>query len=506
MKLPDVAPPGENAKKADAPYKTPKHAANYVSLAPVAMPKEKHSFKGLWITLLVVLGLALTAYLGFSLYFLSHFTFNTTINGVNVAFKSADDVEEHLKAEIVNYTLQIKARESQDVTVQAQQIGLRYIADGQMDALLAKQQAWAWPLSLMPDRAPHFEHASVEFDKQKLNAMLDALSFMDKEHMRAPVDVHLAFEGNQYVVAGGDEGTTLDTTKTKKAIAEAIAAGKTEIDLNEEELYARPKIAADNAALLRDRDLFNQYVPFQITYTLGNRTEVLDGYTTINWVDTKGEGPYTLDSAAVGAWVAEFASRYDTVGSTRTIINGYGEEKEVTGGTYGWQIDQEAEYWAIMNAAERHVGEHREPHLLGVAASLAPPDWGTTYLEVDLTQQHMWYYLDGQVVLETDVVTGNPNTGYATPEGVYSIFSKSTDVITRGDLLPDGSYEWEVPVTYWMPFTYSGCGFHDAGWQPSFGGDIYTWRGSHGCINMPPHLAAELYDMLEVGTPVITHH
>ncbi len=36
----------------------------------------------------------------------------------------------------------------------------------------------------------------------------------------------------------------------------------------------------------------------------------------------------------------------------------------------------------------------------------------------------------------------------------------------------DGTYSYEQPVTYWMPFN-GGIGFHDADWQPYFGGDRY---------------------------------
>ncbi|MCL2750510.1 MAG: L,D-transpeptidase, partial [Coriobacteriia bacterium] len=250
---------------------------------------------------------------------------------------------------------------------------------------------------------------------------------------------------------------------------------------------------------------FNQYVPFKITYIFGDNREVLDGYTTINWVNTEGDAPYELNFEAVAAWVAELAARYNTLEGPRGIVNGFGEQKHVEGGTFGWMLDQESECWAIMNASAHRLGEEREAHWLTHGITFGDNDWGGTYLQVDMTRQYMWYYVDGVCVLETDVITGNPNTGYATPQGVWYIYNKSMYVTARGDLLPNGTYRWETPLTYWMPFTPSGCGFHDAYWQPSFGGQHYLYRGSHGCINMPPHLAAELYEMLEPGTPVITH-
>ena len=512
MKLPEITPldAPTDGSQSNATAVLPQAEAgffNSVNVSAAAAPTTKRSLRWLWVSLGIVLGLLLAAYIGLSLFFMNHFTFNTTVNGIDVSFQSAEAVDMLLASEMGNYTLQVEGRENQKGIIHGSDIDLHYVADGQIDVILAGQMEWFWPAALFPGNASTIQHVSVEFNEQSLSTALQTLAITDKEKMREPVDAHLDFEGNAYTISPGDEGTTLDIAKTEQAIVSAIDAGMTLLNLDEEGLYTRPVITADDPSLAADRDYFNKYVPFQITYVFGDRREVLDANTTINWVSNpEGEGPYALDTAAIEAWLFDLASRYDTVGATRTIVNGFGEEKTVSGGTYGWEIDQEAELYAIMEAAAQRLGEEREPYLLGSAGSLDAQDWGKTYLEVDISHQYMWYYVDGVVVLETDVITGNPNTGYATPEGAYYVFSKATNIVTRGDPLPGGGYEWEVPVTYWMPFTYSGCGFHDAYWQPSFGGDYYLYRGSHGCINMPPHLAAELYDMVEVETPVIVHY
>ena len=44
----------------------------------------------------------------------------------------------------------------------------------------------------------------------------------------------------------------------------------------------------------------------------------------------------------------------------------------------------------------------------GMAAAHAMPDWGGTYIDVDLTAQHMWYVINGAVELSTDIVSGEP--------------------------------------------------------------------------------------------------
>ena len=64
---------------------------------------------------------------------------------------------------------------------------------------------------------------------------------------------------------------------------------------------------------------------------------------------------------------------------------------------------------------------------------------------------------------------------------------------------------YATPVEYWMPF-YGGVGIHDAdSWRSSYGGDIYQYSGSHGCINTPTANAAIIYQNIEPGTPIICY-
>ena len=147
----------------------------------------------------------------------------------------------------------------------------------------------------------------------------------------------------------------------------------------------------------------------------------------------------------------------------------------------------------------------REPQYARLAASHEGNDYGGSYVEIDLTNQHVWVYVNGQCVVETDCVTGNPQEGNGTPQGVYSIAYKQMNTTLRGPKLPDGTYEWESPVTYWMPFN-GGIGLHDAPWRSAFGGNIYQGGGSHGCVNLPPSVAGTVYNNIQAGTPVVCHY
>ena len=215
----------------------------------------------------------------------------------------------------------------------------------------------------------------------------------------------------------------------------------------------------------------------------------------------------TFDEDKVKEWMREFGKTYDTVGSTRTITTPTGKTVNVSGGTYGWSVDEATEATALIESIKKGEVIEKEPTYVQTAATHDAQDWGSTYAEVDVTTQHMWYIVNGAVVLETDVVTGKPTPDRVTPTGVYSILELKRNKTLTGTINPaTGKPIYQTPVDYWMRVTWTGVGFHDATWQSAFGGTIYqTNKGSHGCINMPLNMAASLYDQLSVGTPVIIH-
>ena len=225
------------------------------------------------------------------------------------------------------------------------------------------------------------------------------------------------------------------------------------------------------------------------------------------WLTWNDKMEVSIDETKVKEWMHDFCSTYDSVGKARSITSPTGKTASVSGGTYGWSVDEAEEIRELIENIKSGERVEREPVYEKTAASHSQQDWGDTYVEVDLSTQHMWYIVNGSVQLETDVVTGlasDPNR--ATPSGVYSILEMKRDKVLTGETNPSTREPiYRTKVSYWMRVTWTGIGFHDAIWQSAFGGNRYqTSAGSHGCINMPLDQAA-LYDMLEMGTPVVIH-
>ncbi|MGN6759351.1 MAG: L,D-transpeptidase [Thermomicrobiales bacterium] len=128
------------------------------------------------------------------------------------------------------------------------------------------------------------------------------------------------------------------------------------------------------------------------------------------------------------------------------------------------------------------------------------PDLGATYVEVNLSQQHLYAWQDGEVIMDTAVSTGRP--GWETPPGTYHVFSRLTsDDMTGGG--PPGSpdYYYQPAVPWVQYFLEGGYALHGNYWNLNFG-----TQTSHGCVGMPVDTAHWLYDWGYIGLPVWVHY
>ena len=234
-----------------------------------------------------------------------------------------------------------------------------------------------------------------------------------------------------------------------------------------------------------------------ITYQFGDQSEVLDNDRILSWLKEQEDGNVAIDEQQAKAFVKELAEKYDTAYTTRTFHTTGGRDIQIAQGDYGWRIDQEAETKHLLELLAAKQSATCEPIYAQTAAVHAKNDWGTTYVEVSLTDQYLWLYKDGHCILESYFVSGNPTRGHATPKGIYGLTYKTRDATLSGE-------GYDSKVKYWMPFNRN-VGLHDAPWRSSFGGQIYRSNGSHGCINLPPANAAKIYENVDKNTPVIVY-
>lgn len=258
----------------------------------------------------------------------------------------------------------------------------------------------------------------------------------------------------------------------------------------------------------------NSYADFSITYDFEDRSKKVDSNMVTDWVmrlddgsvAKDAEGNPLFDREKVSAFVQQMAAETDTLGISRSFyatVDGWITvpwENDYSS-IYGWQINQAATVEQLIDlmCAGETVTVEPQYNIRGYCR--ATDDIGTTYVEVDISEQHLWLYKDNVIVLESDIVSGtetDPNC--RTPRGIGSIWSHEQQRVL-GTMEVQG---YETLVNYWMPFNYMDCGFHDLD-RSEYGGTIYMYNGSHGCINMPLDKAEELYNMTDNGIPVIVH-
>lgn len=462
--------------------------------------------KALWITGGVLAGICLI-YVAISVYFMSHFFVNTKINGKNFSGKTASDVEKYLQTNIKDYKLTILENEGRQDVISGSEIGLEYRAGTEAEKLLKDQNGFAWPKAFFTENSRKVS-VNVSYNEESLNQRISQLSCLQTEQTPAE-NAKPEFDGNQYVIKPEVYGNAVDKERLTEQVKVHITEFQPQLDMVETKCYAKPKYVEDSKEVQEACDAMNKYVNASITYPM-NEPVVVDKALISQWLQVDGEMKVSLNTEAMKQWFTAFGDKYDTQGTTRTFTTPAGKSATVTGGTYGWSIDEDTELVNLQNSILNGEVVTRETayYAGGTAAAHSGQDWGNTYAEVDMSAQHMWYVQNGQVVLETDVVTGEPIPSRITPEGVYSLMWKQRDATLVGDIKPEtGKPEYETDVAYWMQVTSSGVGFHDAIWQTAFGGTLYQipGTGSHGCINMPLDQAGALFNMIEPGTPVIFH-
>lgn len=475
----------------------------------IEVPPERKSRKGL-AAAAVVIGVLLAGtvgvYAGVGNYYQDKFLPGTNINHIDCSGMTAKEAEDKIRRRVEDYSLTVYAREAEPQVITAEAIEYKYQPFDGVEKVMSQQQPMNWVHSFFSERS-YTVGESISYNREKVREQMNQLDFMQPDRQVAPVDAHLEYQENQFVIVPETVGTAVDAEKTLEILCKCVEESLSSVDLEKEDVYYTASVARDNEQLVQEMEHLNSYAKASITYTFGDQTEVLNGDVIRNWIGA-GEGEsMEIDESVlesnVYAYVADLAARHDTLGSSRPFTTTSGRSINVAGGNYGWQIDQYAEAVQLLEEIRSGQTVTREPNYVSTALQAGPNDIGSTYIEVDLTSQHMYYYREGMLIFESEIVSGDPSRpDRATPTGVCHLYYKKLDEVLRGEKQENGEFEYETPVQYWMPFN-GGVGFHDANWQASFGGDVYTYNGSHGCINLPVSKAAELYEIIDTETPIV---
>ncbi|MCR4956436.1 MAG: L,D-transpeptidase/peptidoglycan binding protein [Lachnospiraceae bacterium] len=447
------------------------------------------------IVLLAVVAVAFVAYVATSVYYNLHFYPHTTIGDTDVSNKTVAQTEQRLSDEIAGYQLEIKERGNTEEVIKGEDIKIAPDFGTAIEDALKSQSGFAWPKYLF--HKYEVNKTAVTYDEKALEEVLNHLYCTKDEQQTPSEDAYLEYEDGSYVIVSEVYGTTLKDDEFVKQVKEAVSEVQGELNLEKAHCYVEPTVLKDDEVLNKSMKKANEYVTAKITYDDGNN-KLVCGADEINKMLTfDKEGNVSISSKKVAEFVKLVDAKYSTSWRARKFKTSYNKTITVTGGDYGWMVDSEAEAKAIKKAIKNQTVETREPIYNKKAASHGTYCYGNSYVEINITAQHLFVYENGKKVVSSDFVSGNISKGNGTRLGMFTLKYKEKNATLRGD-------DYETPVSYWMPFD-GGIGMHDATWRSQFGGTIYKYAGSHGCVNLPLYIAKRIYGYIDAGDPIVVY-
>ncbi|HWQ89252.1 MAG TPA: L,D-transpeptidase family protein [Desulfitobacteriaceae bacterium] len=433
----------------------------------------------------------------FHLFFQTHFFLGTIINGVNVSYKTPEEADELLTKLAALYSLELEERGGTKEQIKGSEIGLKFNAEEGSQSLKKKQNRTSSFISLFNHKDLSFSDV-LTYDENMFETRYAKLSCVESTEVTETKNATLVYAEDGYKIVKERYGNKIDGDILYSSIRDAVLNNKTKLDLEETKCYTDPTIISDSKKIKDTKIILDKYITAKITYTYPGGSEVADANEIGKWIELDNDLNIIFSSEKMQSFVNRLSSHYDTCGKVRDFVTFTGAAIKIGGGDYGWKVNVNGEIAYLTEAIKNGDTAAREPLYSQTGASHDANDIGDTFVEVDLTRQHLWYHKNSALVAEGDMISGNVSKGHGTPDGIYRLKYKEMNAVLRGE-------DYSVPVTYWMPFN-NNIGIHDATWRTEFGGDIYLTNGSHGCINTPYSVAEAIFNNISAGTPVVCYH
>ncbi|MGX7130862.1 L,D-transpeptidase family protein [Enterococcus songbeiensis] len=448
----------------------------------------------------VILGLIVAISAGYFIrgnHYAERFLPNTTINDVDISNLTVTAANKKLKGNADEQEFSITDDGQVWKSLKKTQLGLKTDYTSELNKVLSSQNQWTWGVAyVFAAEKDSLDGVAVDEDKlnQEISTLETELTALNKERT-ATQDAKLDKEATGFKITAEVQGDSLDTKKIVTDLKKAVSSSEDSLELAD--YVEKPAVTSTDESLTKQLDALNKIATINATYSINGETFQIPTETIMDWLTYKDEKA-AVDKEKIRSYVADLGEQYNTSTNDSTFNSTKRGEVSVPAGTWSWTIQTDAETDALAEAMLAGEDFTRSPIVQG-STTADQALIGDTYIEVDLENQHMWYYKDGAVALETDVITGKPKT--PTPAGVFYVWNKERNATLKGQN-DDGS-DYASPVDYWLPIDWTGVGIHDSDWQTSYGGDLWKTRGSHGCVNTPPSVMKELYGLVSEGTPVI---
>ncbi len=445
---------------------------------------------------IAVVGVVCIAEFGGAYYFQNHFAPKTSFNGVDVSGKSIEDAKSLLDESLNAYTLAIKGDGTED-QLSAADIDFVYDSSDEnitvMNNALSDQRPFEWMADLVGSGRDYTLKTS--YNAEKLQSTVAAMNCMTRQDKVQSQNASVTYANGAFEPVDEVYGNELDQEEFSKVLIEQMNEGSAEYQID---CYIQPALTVESETFQNAKKQLDAALNSSVTIKRDDIAVTLSADDISSMLTIGDDLTASVDKEKLGAYVdANIKEQFNTVGKERTVSTIGCGEFTISGGIYGYIVDTEAETEQLAQDILSGGTVEREPKYSQEETYKTNGGLGNTYIDVSISQQHVWLVYQGELIIDTPCVTGNVSNGTTTPTGTYWIEFKR-----RNYAMP----RYGVTVSYWMPIdTSTGVGLHDAGWRSTFGGSYYRTTGSHGCINLPVSAARTIYNNCFGTMPVVVH-
>ncbi|MFM1525534.1 MULTISPECIES: L,D-transpeptidase family protein [Helcococcus] len=421
----------------------------------------------------------------------------TRLNGNDKSFVLLNNIFNYNTNNESNLNFKIEGRNSKELTISLNDIELnKKIKNVDKQPI---QNSWIWPVDIFKNHNYKVEY-DISYNKKKLEKILSESKLFNS--IKEPVDAKIEYNGTDYIITKHDLGDKLDKDKTLISIEDAIRNGETKLILDKQ--YINPKVLSDSKQLDNDLKKIKTISNLNYIFDFEDRKYELNGKDIFQMYDLVND-KYVLNKEKIEGYVIKIARETNTYAKEHKFkATGLGEIT-VPGGIYGWKMDVDKTVENIIKMINEYKDGKVEIAYEMEAKHRGKNDIGNTYIEIDLSRQHMWFYKDGKLVIDTDIISGDARSrNAATPTGVNKVWSKERgkDLIGANEITGE---KYVYPVEYWMPVGWTGSGIHDTSTRKEYGGNIYKTWGSSSCINTPPSVMKIIFENVPINTAVVIY-
>ncbi len=449
---------------------------------------------------LVLLLICLVCYIAIIYFYKDVFMVNTWINGIYCTGKTVEEVNTELLLQTKAPFLTIINKDGASEVINMAEVAYQEDYTANLMAQKKNQNIWLWPLYLLKKQNIQIL-PNRTWNEEALKKYICSLDIVKKE---VPESLRVKIiKGEKGFELSDNLIQVLQPALLAEYVNTSFKNGEHIIEMSKSGAYTDIEPTVQQVETRKQWQKLQEFLSCDIVYDMGSEQIIIDHEKASEFVLTDDNGDFVLDEKGafqvdpqgVEEFIEWIASEYNTCGTQLSFQATRGETVMVDYVTYGTKLDVETEKEYLQNAFLAKRKEVHVPAYLQQGYVRGKNDIGDTYIEVDMGNQKLYAYKEGQLLLETDIVTGNMRRKWNTPEGVNFVYAKQKKRVLRGP-------NYATPVDFWMPVKGS-IGLHDADWRKEFGGEIYLTNGSHGCVNIPPEVMPTIYDEYEIGTPVI---